>query len=124
VKPPARPHWRGMPRRAQARLRGGGKAHGRSDDAKHAGPFKVTRAVRSMVLIGPESVPIGSDRSVRVEKAKRERAITGPRSVGIAVTKIYSRFVPPYDVAWIEDKLEGIRGPNKDFEQAPVASTL
>jgi hypothetical protein len=34
-----------------------------------------------MVLIGPESVVTGSDRSVRVEKAKREKAITGPRQL-------------------------------------------
>jgi hypothetical protein len=64
-----------------------------------------------MILIGPESVVIGSDRPVPVEKAKRERAkvqsraITGPRRrpVGLEMPlqkrPSNSRFVPPYDVA-------------------------
>src|ERR1700722_17716340 len=67
------PHWLVIPRRARARPREGDTTHGRSDDAKHAGPFKVTRTVRIMVLIGPESAVIGFDRSVRVEKSIRYR---------------------------------------------------
>jgi hypothetical protein len=124
VQPSVRLHWRGMPRRARARLREGGKTHGRSDDAKHSGPFKVTRD-RSMVLIGPKSVAIGSDRSVRVEKAKRERAKYKVARLPAATAAVgwncrYKNptpiFVfPPYDVVWpvhticIEDKLECIR---------------
>src|ERR1700730_15044471 len=59
-----------------------------------------------MVLIGPESVVIGSDRSVRVEKAKCERAKYkvarepgrdgGPWGLELPLleTSLSSRFVP------------------------------
>jgi hypothetical protein len=122
--PSGRPHWPGT----RERLRGGSKAHGRSDDAKHAGSFKVTRAVRSTVLIGPESVVIGSDRSVRVEKAKRERAITGPRRRPLGWNCRYKNVTPNSrlfaDTTWpgpasfvhIEHKLEGVRDLADDFD--------
>jgi hypothetical protein len=77
VLPSARPRRAGMPRRARAQLRAGGQAYVRSDDSKQAGPSKITRAVWSMVLIGPESVVIvligqfeSKKRSVREQSTK------------------------------------------------------
>src|SRR5580704_17847079 len=82
------PHWPVMPRRARARPREGGTTHGRSDNAKHAGPFEVTRAVRIMVLIGSESVLIGSDRSVRVEKSIRYSCYRAPVADKSSITQL------------------------------------
>jgi hypothetical protein len=85
-----------------------------------------------MVLIGPKSVAIGSDRSVRVEKAKRKRAKykvarlpAATAAVGLELPYKNATPIlifPPYDVVWrvhticIEDKLGCVRDPAKDFD--------
>jgi hypothetical protein len=88
-----------------------------------------------MVLIGPESVAIGSDRSVRVEKQSVKERLPGRdggRWVGIAVTKRQSNFRFVRHTTWQGGRASSTsktsskvsRAWPKTSIQAPVANTL